>query len=362
MVDNQQLPNDEITIREIIILVQDYLKFFWSKKWLILLVGLLGAAFFFYRQWKAPVNYSTELTFMVNEDSKGGIPGVGSILGQFGLGGGGADHNLEKIKELSRSRKIVQNVLFDTILMDGKEDFIANHLIDSYGYHESWAKADDSLLVNFYFKDDTIRDFNRTENTVLKALHYRVIGEAEKGSAALINIDHDPVTGILTMSGQAPSEVLTLEMVNKSYQSLSEFYISRSTERQKVTLERLNFTVDSVFQELSKVEYSLARFRDRSASLIQRRDQLQESNLMRRQQVLNVMYGEALRNRETSAFVLNSETPYFQAIDVPIAPLYTSSKSYVSAILKGGLLGGILIVFILVIVRIYGTIMSDTDK
>ncbi|MEL6276275.1 MAG: Wzz/FepE/Etk N-terminal domain-containing protein, partial [Bacteroidota bacterium] len=121
--------NDEITLKELILKIQEYFWYLWGKKWWIIAAGLIGGAIGFYRAWTTPLTYTAELTFMVNEDDGANAGGVGAILGQFGLGGGAtSEYNLDKILALSRSRRIIREVLFDSVEINSEADLIANHI------------------------------------------------------------------------------------------------------------------------------------------------------------------------------------------------------------------------------------------
>ena len=55
------------------------------------------------------------------------------------------------------------------------------------------------------------------------------------------------------------------------------------------------------------------------------------------------MYGEIIKNKETSAFLLANEKPAFNLIDGPLAPLEAIGESWIKALVIGVLIGGVLI-------------------
>ena len=129
--------NDEISIKELILKTQEYIKIIWSKKIPLIAVSLLFGLGFAVKSYLKPTTYTAELTFMVNQDEGGGMSGIGAMLGQFGLGGGGGASNFEKITEIARSGKICERTLMDSATVGGTTDLLANHIIKAYEMHDN---------------------------------------------------------------------------------------------------------------------------------------------------------------------------------------------------------------------------------
>lgn len=332
-----------MSFREFILLVQGYVNHLWGKALWILLCGVLLGALFVAKEWAAPINYSSRLTFMVNEDDNGSIGGVGAILGQFGLGGGStSEYNLDKIVELGKSRRIVESILIDSIIIEEKKDLISNHLINLYHYHDKWVDSKNENLHDFLFSSANAEEYDRTGNLVLGTLYGLVVGNPDKGRPGLIDINYVDKTGILNISSRSQSEELSLELSLLIFSRLSKFYVEKSTEKQRETVDKLEVISDSLSNELNRVEYELATFQDRSAGILRQRDKVRNSKMQRNAQVLTIMYGEAVRNRETARFVLESKTPFFQVIDSPRYPLGRTNKFYVRKGIIGGAFGAFL--------------------
>jgi len=357
---DEQMTDDEITLKDTVLLIQDYVTYLLRRALWIILAAAIGGAVMFWRARSTPDTYVADLTFMINEEKSNSVPGLGSVLGQLGLGGGdGGDNNLNKIVELSKSRRLVKNVLFDSIRLNDKVDLVANHLIREYDYHAKWADRKDPPLAGFLYDHNDTDTFDRRENEVLKTLHAHVVGSAAAGKAGLIVLEYAEDTGIMTISGRTNNETLSIALSSMLYDQLSVFYVNKSTERQRITLNRLTVLSDSVYQELNKVEYALTRYRDRSLQLIERSSLVAQNDLRRKQQVLNVMYAETLKNRETSSFMLSNATPFFQAIDLPIGPIKKNNKPVLRSLVIGALLGGILCIGLLIVLRVYRSIMNQ---
>lgn len=354
---------DEITIRELILTFQYYFRCV-VRQWIILgIIVAVVTGLFLLKTFFTPIEYPAELTFMVSQDDGGaGFNGVSAILGQFGLGGGKSSNNLSKVLKLSQSRKIIQRVLFEKMKYpahSSKEDFIANHIIKVYDFHERW-EEDTTGMVNFLFSQDDLKSFNRNENKALLAVYKKVIGnEHQKG---LFRPSLDETTGIMKLSIVTENEQLSVKMANLIYQKLSTFYVTNSIVKHQQTYDLISTKVDSILTELRIKESSLARFKDSHLGLLSRKDKLQEARLTREIQVLSVMYGEVVKNLEIADFTLKSNTPFIEEIDVPIAPLEPIVESKIKAIVFGIIVGFFLGVALIVLSNMYKNIMLEGVK
>lgn len=111
-----------------------------------------------------------------------------------------------------------------------------------------------------------------------------------------------------------------------------------TTGKQRETLGELNVRADSLREELSKVEYALAQVEDRSLGIINNRDRVRTQQLQREAALLNGIYLEVLRNKETAEFLLKTGSPSFEIVDEPALPLASLETDLkISGILGGAL-------------------------
>lgn len=343
---------DEITLKELILKLKEY---FWEVvqnwKW-VLIITIPLIVFFLYQAITTPIEYHAELTFMVNEDDGGGIGGVSAILGQIGLGGGRrGKNNLDKILALAKSRNIVQRVVFDSIIIEGKEDFLGNHIIRLYDFHKEW-KDDTTGLKDFMFIKDDLS--NRVERRVLKSLYSKIIGG--ENIEGIFNTKFNEDTGIMEFSTQTVREELSIGLCKILYEYLAEFYVTRTVEKQQQTFDVMLQKVDSVKAVMAAKEYQLANFLDQNRGLYTAKAKRRELELQRDVRLLNEMYAVTLKNFEIADFSLKNKTPFIQLIDEPIGPLTGVVKSKVKSLILGmGL--GVIFATILILGR---KILKDT--
>ncbi|MEM9820151.1 MAG: hypothetical protein AAF985_03735 [Bacteroidota bacterium] len=354
-----QIEEGEISLRELILqlkaMFQEVLNHW---KWVVL-ITLLGGALLFLKAHFSTKTYPAKLTFMINQEDGNSLGGINAILGQFGLGGGGkGKFNLDKVLELSKSRRIIQKALFKKeSIVEGKgNDFLANAIIHLYDFHEEW-EDDTTGLKQFVFEHDHFDRFDRTQNRALKQIYKKVVGgEKTKG---IYGTKYDDDTGIMSLTTESVNEALSLKLTHWIFEELSRFYIEKSVEKQQQTFDVVQSKVDSIYGLLSGKEYALANYRDSNLGIWTKKDALKEQQLRRDIQVLNLMYGEALKNLEIADFTLKNKTPFVQLIDRPIAPIKANKDSRLRGLILGGFLGGFFAVVWLIGRRTLRNIMQE---
>ncbi|MDX1478473.1 MAG: hypothetical protein R3301_12255 [Saprospiraceae bacterium] len=329
----------ELTLSDLVGAVRLFVEAALRKWWLFALLFVLIGGFLIYRAYTHTPTYTARFTFMVNEDESGGLSGVASILGQFGIGARRGRYNLDKIVELSKSRRIIRETMFAQSNIGGKNDFLANHLLDTYEMVEKW-EEDMPEFAGFRFRRDSVENFSELERAALVRVYRRLVGT--ENTQGLISSTYSEESSILTIAAETINEELSLDIVNHLFESLSEFYINQSIERQRVTYDILRAKVDSISGVLAGVESEYARIADQNRNVLLRSDRVREGQLSREIQKLNAIYIESLKNLEIADFALKNATPFIQEIDRPISPLRENRKS----IIKAGLIGAFLALFI----------------
>jgi hypothetical protein len=333
--------DDEITLKDIITNIREYWKELWKNKFWIILATIPLALYFGYKAKNSPWTYKAQLTYTLDGagESSGGLAG---ILGSFGLGGS-SEVNLDRIVELSKSRNIIQKVLFSSVALDtfkGRPDFIANHLISLHKLDKVWTNKYKDWS-GFKFRSDSIQKFDRNELAALKLLYGNVIN-GTKDQKPIFTNGFSKLTGILSLVVNTADEELSIEFCNLVFSKLEEFYVKGSTKGSENRYEFVKQKTDSIFSLLKSKEFQLSRFNDSHRNLV-------DPNLLTERKLieteifkLKAMYGEVTKNKEVADFSLIASVPDITVIDPPILPLDVEAESFLIGIIKGILLGGFL--------------------
>lgn len=336
--------DDEITLKELILKLQEFWREAWNNKGKIIGIAALMASAFIAKTYFEDTTYTSSLTFLVSDNNanNGGSGELAALLGYSGL-----NYELDKIVELARSRRVLNKVLFKEVEVDNKKDYLANHLIDIYDYQKKWDKeATNDLfqelqLKDFYFAHDNVDNFLPRAHRALNIVNELIAGSSFRNVKGLMEATYDKKTEMVRLSVTPKNEDLSIRLISAIFEELNEFYIEETIGRPRRTLKILEEKADSTLQLLNRVELQLARETDRNANTISRASDLSLGQLTRKVQTTNRVYEEILRNKEKVEFMLSSETPEFQVIDRTFIPI-KSAASRLKALLIGGFLGGFL--------------------
>ncbi len=367
--DNYTPHSDEITLKDLILKIHE---FFWEvvKRWyVIFILFILTASYFFFNVYTTPTTYPAKLKFMISDDG-GDNSGMNMILGSIGLGGIGQKGQLvglEKIMQLFKTRAVIDRAMLSLHEKNGKVDLLANHIIeeitfskllDDYG-PASWSKKLDGF-DNFSFSSNTnIDSLKEHEEIILKILYDNIVGHHERELNPMVYSALDENSEIITLSVITETQELSLVLLNAIYNQLSEFFINKAIEKQQKTFDVISYKTDSIKNALRSAEFQLADFKDRNRKLVTVKGYLKETKLEREVNILNVMYAESIRNLEVADFALRRRKPYIQLLDSPMRPLTGIGKSKKKALAYSFLIAVVLGSLIIIIRKIYKDIMSS---
>lgn len=345
----QVVKGEEITLKEIILKIQEYFKEVLKYWWFIGFLCLLTSSYFLYKHFTFVPTYNAELRFVVEGQGRSG-GGLSSLLGSFGISKSGKV-NPYKILEVGRSNKLFENIAFSKY----KEDTtFADKILAEYDLINQWSEKNPKFK-DFQFTNDTIS--SSIEKKVFKKLRSLVWGGPES-ELVLSSISLDEEKGIYSLRSFTTDEELSIAMTNKFYQGLKQFFEDEVFENQKKSAQILAAKADSINALRTSKIYELARFEDRNQGLLFKEDVSRQTILSQEIQVLSVAYGEILKNYEMTDINLKDLQPLFMEIDKPFSPLTPSESSLPKNLLLGLVLGGFLGSLCIVIRKIFKDVMK----
>jgi len=241
--------DDEITLKELVLKIREFGTEVWvHKKW-VLSAAVLTAIIFLFYAWNKEVTYTSALTFLLDEQEISSTD-----LGYAKIENESTNFGLDKLVVLTRSDRIINQVLLKKVTIDDKKDFLANHLINLYNFHENWEKNQN--LKGFYFSSSKLDNFNEYEYLALNQLHDFVTGNKLTGKKGVTTISYNK-TGMINLQVTTKNSDLSTNLINTIFEKLSSFYIEQTVGRLQKTYDLLENRAQIVKQDLDSANENL---------------------------------------------------------------------------------------------------------
>lgn len=352
----EQIPNDEISLKELIEKGKEWYAYLLSQWKIIVLAGVIGAAFgLVYSITKKPV-YTATLTFALEDEKSGG--GLGGALGlasSFGIdlgSGGGSIFTGSNLNELFKSRTMVERTLLSPVTVNGKVISLAEMYIQNNEWRDSWNK--NPKFKNIQFLPETKRKyFTRLHDSILGVIYQNL----SKNSLSVAQ--KDKKISIISMDVASSDELFSLYFCEALARQVGKFYIATKSKKARINMEILKRQTDSIRAELNNAITGVAVATDNTFMLNPALN-VRRTPSARRQvdvQANTAILTELVKQTELAKVTLRKETPLIQVIDRPILPLSKERFGKAKGLVMGGFLAGFLIVFGLIVRRIFKQII-----
>jgi uncharacterized protein involved in exopolysaccharide biosynthesis len=345
-----QIENDEISLKELIQKIKEwvaYLKTQW--KLIVVIVALGGIIGFTYASFQKP-NYLATTTFVLEEDKGGG--GLGGALGlasSFGLdlgGGGGGLFSSNNIIELMKSRLVVEKTLLNSVLVAGNEISLADYYIQVNNLREGWSKKPLLVRINFPVNADRSK-FSLQQDSILETIST----DLKKNNLTILQ--KDKKVSIISFTVKTKNELFSKLFCQELLKETSDFYIETKSKKSRLNVEILQRQADSIRAELNNAITGVAAASDNVYNL---NPAFNIKNSPSRSKQVDVQANTTILTQlvaqlELSKVALRKETPLIQTLDHPILPLEKTEKSPIIFFIFGMLLALVISIIITFFVR-----------
>ncbi len=321
-------PSAEISISDLVYTIGNWIKFIFSKWFVLLCVAILfGFAGIFYAWITKPV-YTAELTFSVEDETAGGLSVYSGLAAQFGLdigAAGGGVFSGENLIELMKSRKLVEKTLF-TPIEKGRKLIMVNYYINTK--IKGKAKPE---LNDLNFANDYVVGSNRFKDSMLN----KIISGIIKDQLMIDKIDKK--LSIVSLTFKDSDEQFAKSFVENLASTVIGFYVDYRSQKGRQNVEILQRQTDSLNRLINYGIGSIAATSDLNINPVRQVVRIGSQRKQIDLQVNGALYGELLKNLELSKISLRKQLPLIQIIDTPVMPLEKKKP--------GRLLTGILFAF-----------------
>jgi len=344
---------DEITLKDIILKVQQWYRLLLGKWKLLLLAGVLGAATGLERALLKTTTYKAELVFVTAEGDEGAMGKLASLGSQFGLNLGGGSSSAfggENLLELMKSRRLVEQTLFDSMTNEqGKRV----RLLEHYLLRDTANITEETTPVELQATNDNP---NYRQDSLLASIHQSITEE----NLSVAKLDKKKAFIRVVFNDQ--DEYFTKAFVERLTDNVISFYLQTKMRQSKENIRILELKADSVENELSKAMVAAAISKDQNKFVTNTQGLVQSAKNQMQVQMLSTMYGEVVKNLELSKTMAAYNRPLLQVIDAPRFPLKEKKSSKLLGLLIGGFLAFFLMAIYLLLRKQYISLMRvDTD-
>lgn len=351
MAKEQQIKNDEISLKELILKLKEWYSYLLSKWKTILIAGIIGGALgLTYAYLKKPV-YTAETTFVLEEGESGGglgqYAGIASMVGLDLGGGGGGIFKGDNILELYKSRRMIQQTLLSRDTFNGKTELLINRYIDFNHLREKWTKNLKTVKLEFT-KD--ITNYSRTQDSVMG----KIVEDYNKNFLEVTKPDKK--LSIISVKFSSKDELFAKAFTINIVKTVNDFYVKTKTKKSAQNLAVLQHQTDSIKMVLNTGIASVATANDANPNT---NSAFQSLRVPSQKKQLDVQanaaaYQEILKNLEIAKVTFRKDQPLIQVIDQPVLPLKLDRIGKLISAIIGSIIS-ILIVGIFLISKLYVT-------
>lgn len=331
----QHIENDEISLKELVVKIKEWVDFLKTKLLLIVFIGLVGSIMgFTYAYFQKPT-YKAVLTFAMEEDKgSGGLGGALGLASSFGIdvgGGGGGAFAGSNLIELMKSRLLVEKTLLNPVVVNNDTISIAEYYIRNNKLRENWGK--NPALKNILFLPNADRSkFSLQQDSILQTLF---IGLTDPKKLSILQ--KDKKVSITSIEVVSENENFSKVFCENLVKEISDFYIETKSKKARLNTEILQKQADSIRGELNGAITGVAAEMDQVYNLNPAFN-VRSTPSKRRQvdvQANTAILTQLIAQLELSKVTLRKETPLIQVIDKPILPLEKKDHSPIKFLLFG---------------------------
>jgi hypothetical protein len=350
----EQRLEDEISLKELLQKLTEWIRFLLSK-WLIIgLAAAMGAGIGFYKAFSIVPTYTARISFVAEEGKSGSS--LASLAGQIGfdVGGGSSGGNIfsgENLLIFLKSEGLIRETLLSAYDSSAKIT-LADKFAQFEKFQEDWNKNESIGKIDF--SQFTFNTLPRKEDSLLQTLISSV-------SASLSVSRPDKKASFVEVKLTSKDELFSKIFVERLVATGTQRYIISKTKVKADNVALLQKRADSLGALLNNTTYSAAASQqilvDVNPAL--RTAPVSAEISTRQKMMLATIFGEVIKNLELARFSLSQETPVIQVVDKSYLPLKKEKPSKLKYLLMGGFLAGFLMICFLLARRWYQQIMKS---
>jgi hypothetical protein len=347
---NEQTPQDEISLKELIEKGKEWYFYLLSQWKIIVLAGVIGAVLGLTYSFMKKPTYTATLTFALENEKSGGSGGIMSLASQFGFdlgGSGGGIFEGSNLIELFKSRTMVEQALMKPVFYKGDTISLAEMYIQQNKWRDSWNKNPKFAKIQF-IPETKRKYFTRIHDSILGVIYSDL-------STNYLNVaQKDKKISIISMQVTSTNEFFSLYFCENLAKQVGQFYIATKSKKARANMEILVRQTDSIRAELNNAISNVAAANDNTFNLNPALNIRRVPSAKRQVDVQanTAILTELVKQTELAKVSVRRDTPLIQVLDRPILPLEKEKFGKAKGLVIGGFLAGFLVVMGLIVRRV----------
>lgn len=351
---NAPTDNDEISLKDLILKIQEWWRYLLSKWLIILIAGLIGGGLgLIYSLLKKPT-YTASLSFVLEEEGAGGLGNLGGLaaMAGFNIGGGSGDGLFkgENIFEIYKSRSMLTKTLLSTSSQN--DSLLIDRYIAFNDLRKVWKEKPQLANISFSVPKDQFT-----------LQHDSIMGEITN-FISLNNLSvskPDKKTSLIQVATTTINEKFSKDFTEALVQNVNDFYVETKTKKSLENLSVLQHQTDSVRRELNAAIGGVAIAMDANPNSNPARQVLNVPSSKKQVDVQanQAILTELVKNLELAKISLRQETPLIQVIDEPVLPLKKDKVGMLRGLILGIILSIILVSIGFILIKFYQETMKN---
>jgi capsule polysaccharide export protein KpsE/RkpR len=318
--------SDEITLKDIILKIQQWWTILWPQRTKIILTALaIGLMAAMYTKFISKPTYTASYQLFFEEDG-GSMSSAMRLASSFGLsmGGSGATSSIT-VQEYLTSRDNISKAM----------TMVSGQGVMAERYYEYALYEDQEFNEMFY------ANFGKNQRYTDSILS-EITLELNEGFIAA-SLDEESGTVNFAINGY--DEAFVYDLSKALIANTEDAFLDWKKKKGQSAVEAFQGKVDSLEIALDATLRRLGEYQDQNNSLISAVDKMEQMRLSIDMEALKVAYGEYIKGLEMSKADLMNLEPPFKYFDEPTYPLYKEEGSAA----KAGVFGSIITSFLLVL-------------
>lgn len=350
--------SDEISLKELILKLQELWRYLWSKKLTIIAAGVVGALLGLGYAYSKKAIYTATTTFVLESGEKGGglgqYAGVASMMG-IDLGAGGGDmFQGDNILDFYKSRKMIEKTLFSPVDDISKQPLIEKY-IEINKLRDSWSKNESLKTLQFKVGEFELGGRSRLRDSVIGSIVQTIVKN-------YLSVDRpDKKLSKIQVDVKSNDEVFSKRFNEELVQNVNDFYIQTKTKKSLGNVAILQRKTDSVRAVMNGAIFNAAAVSDATPNINPTRQAQRVAPIQKAQasaETNKAILSSLIQNLEMSKMTLMKEAPLLQIVDGPIYPLPKEKFGKLKGIILGAFIFMMIASITLILKRTYRSIVK----